>query len=970
MSSSHTFQLLRRVPISALQLEVEEYNHPATGARHLHLATKDNQNAFLVAFLTVPSDSTGVAHILEHTALCGSRRFPVRDPFFMMIRRSLNTFMNAFTASDWTAYPFASCNNKDYFNLLDVYLDAAFFPTLNELDFSQEGHRMEFSDPADPTSELLYKGVVFNEMKGAMSSPVSALWQHFSEHLYPTVTYHHNSGGDPRSIPALRWEELKAFHARHYHPSNALFMTYGDIAATTIQEKIERQVLADFTALPLDLAVPDEQRFSAPRTVKTTYALGREEPSSQKSHIVVGWLLGKNSDAHTVLESTLLSSALLDNSASPLRQALETTELGTAPSPLCGLEDSLHEMAFACGVEGSEPDRGAAVEQLILDTLERVAEEGIPREALESVLHQMERSSKEVGGDRLPYGLQLLLSALAPAIHGGDPIGPLDIDAELAQLHQSIADPNYIKQLIRTTLLDNPHRLRLVMRPDQSLAETLEAEERAELAAHLSTLDEQDKAALITHTKALAERQKQEDDPELLPKVELADVPNKLTISSGFEEPVGGMPTHWFEQPTNGLLYQQLVVEPPALNTSQLELLPLYAACLPEVGCGEHDYLAMQKRQAAVSGGIHASVQVRSHADDLSGTRTTLVLSGKALIREHGQFSELLHRIFTEARFDEQERIRELVAQIRGAVEMGITSNGHTLAMSAASAGLSAAAALDERWSGLQAVQRIKTLDSALDNPDALAKLCQDLAEIHTAMQSGARQFLVVSEAQYQDDIVMPLAQCWQGTPATEHHDRLLPPFSNYKATLAWQTSTQVSFCAKAYPAVPYTHPDAPVLAVLSGLLRNGFLHSAIREIGGAYGGGARYDSDAGAFCFYSYRDPRLSETLADFDRALAWLQSEEHPPRLVEEAILGVIGGIDRPSSPAGEAKQAYHQSLNGRTPKARRQFRAGVLKVTMPELLRVAATYLDPANASICVVSNQQQLDAAVPEFERQVV
>ena len=240
MSSNQAFSSftwVRSESIASLNIEIQEYRHNKTGAQHFHIAADDNNNVFLVALRTVPQDSTGVAHILEHTTLCGSERYPVRDPFFMMTRRSLNTFMNAFTSSDWTAYPFASQNSKDFGNLLQVYMDAVFFPTLDELDFAQEGHRVEFAEEGNPDSELVYKGVVYNEMKGAMSSPSRSLWQELTSQLFPSVTYHYNSGGEPENIPELSYEELKAFHHNHYHPSNAIFMTFGDIEAAEHQAR-------------------------------------------------------------------------------------------------------------------------------------------------------------------------------------------------------------------------------------------------------------------------------------------------------------------------------------------------------------------------------------------------------------------------------------------------------------------------------------------------------------------------------------------------------------------------------------------------------------------------------------------------------------------------------------------------------------------------------------------------------------
>ena len=335
--------------IETLNLTVEHYQHNVTGAAHYHLATDDPQNVFLVALRTVPMDSTGVAHILEHTTLCGSEKYPVRDPFFMMIRRSLNTFMNAFTSSDWTAYPFATENRKDFQNLLQVYMDAVFFPELNELDFSQEGHRFEFEEMTNPDSDLTYKGVVFNEMKGAMSSPVSTLWQTLTSELYPTNTYHYNSGGEPEDIPDLTYQQLLDFHKYHYHPSNAVFMTYGDISAFEHQTQFEELGLERFKGTVPQVHVDLEQRYTEPKVIEKSYALD-EDDTANKTHIVMAWLLGQNQDPLNVLRGHLLSAVLLDNSASPLRKALEDTKLATAPSPLLGFEESNKEMAFVLRV--------------------------------------------------------------------------------------------------------------------------------------------------------------------------------------------------------------------------------------------------------------------------------------------------------------------------------------------------------------------------------------------------------------------------------------------------------------------------------------------------------------------------------------------------------------------------------------------------------------------------------------------
>lgn len=947
------FEFLRAERIPSLNLELQEFRHKETGAVHLHLAAEDDQNTFLVAFRTVPQDSTGVAHILEHTSLCGSERYPVRDPFFMMTRRSLNTFMNAFTSADWTAYPFASRNRKDFNNLLDVYLDATFFPKLNEMDFLQEGHRVEFAEANNPDSELVYKGVVFNEMKGAMSSPVSALYQALSRELFPTITYHHNSGGDPEAIPDLSYEQLKAFHAKHYHPSNAVFMTFGDIPAAEHQAAFEEGALKQFRHLDVDISVPDEQRFSTPRQVEDRYALDGEEETEDKTHIVLGWLLGKSIDAEEVMRAHLLSGVLLDNGASPLRLALETTGLGSAPSPLCGLSDSSREMIFAAGLEGSNPEHAGAVEQLVLDVLKDVADNGVAKEMVEAVLHQYELSQREVSGDGFPYGLHLMVNALGTVLHGADALAALDIDPILAKLRQQIEDPEFIKGLARE-VLENPHRVRLVMTPDTTLSAERAAREAARLAAIKAGMDEAKRQQVIAQATALQQRQEQADDPEQLPKVGLEDIPAELAIATGQSSPIGAMPGSWYACGTNGIVYQQIVVDLPEMDDELAQLLPLFTDIITEVGSGGRDYLESQTIQSAVTGGIGASASLRGAVDDLQQCRGSFTLSGKALVRNQGALADLMQETFESARFDELPRIRELVAQERMYREQRVTSAGHSLAMTAASAGLSPSAAQQHNWNGLSGIKQLKALDDSLDDAAALQAFAAKLERLRDALLQAPRQMLMIGEAEQRDAITRHLQQRWQGHTADATSGLYLPAAASGQLQQGWATSTQVNFCAKAYPGVCIEHSDAPALMVLGGFLRNNYLHRTIREQGGAYGGGASYDTDSGAFRFYSYRDPRLEETLADFDNSVTWLLENNHEWRLVEEAILGVISSIDKPGSPAGEAKKSFYASLHGRTPEQRRRFRARILEVTESDLKRVAETYLKPELASTAVISD----------------
>ncbi|MBZ2167621.1 insulinase family protein [Marinobacter sp. F4216] len=945
------FEKLRSHRIDTLNLDVEEYRHKKTGARHLHLAADNDENVFFVALRTFPMDSTGVAHILEHTALCGSERFPVRDPFFMMIRRSLNTFMNAFTSSDWTAYPFASMNRKDFDNLLSVYLDSVFFSKLDPLDFAQEGHRLEFETPDKPESDLVYRGVVYNEMKGAMSSPTSQLWQRLSSHLFQTTTYHYNSGGEPDHIVDLSYDELMAFYRRHYHPSNAIFATYGNIPAHEHHERFEELALKRFDHLDIDLPVHDEKRIFSPVRVEEAYAVNEGEGSERKTHIVMGWLLGHSFDLQENLEAQLLSAILLENSASPLMHALETTDLGHAPSPMCGLEDSNREMTFVCGIEGSEPEKQRELEALIETTLRKVAEEGVSEERLEAILHQLELHQREIAGDHFPYGLQLIMSAISPMVHGGDPVELLDLEPVLATLREKIRDPNFVPDLIRRNLLDNPHRVTLTLRPDEHLETRRQEAIREALAKQKASLTDEEVQLIVERAAALEERQMRKDDDSILPKVDLSDVPLQMPEPECRFD--GDLSASIYARGTNGLIYEQIVVPVPELTEEELLLLPYYTALISEVGCGDLDYLQMQDRISAESGGIGASFSVKGRIDDVQDVSGYIVFNGKALARNRSALTRLLSDVFNGARFDEQERIREIIAQIRARREQAVTGSGHALAMGAASQGMSVGGWLSFRLGGLAGIRGTKELDSSLKAPEALTALCEKLAGLHGKIRAQARQFLVIGEDEQLPAMVDDLKSCWKDAESGASSNWTMEPV-DYKAREAWLTSTQVNFCAKAYKTVPVDHPDAAALTVLGGFLRNGYLHRVIREKGGAYGGGAGQDSVNGSFRFFSYRDPRLAETLDDFDKALEWLHTEEHGHQELEESILGVIGQLDKPRSPAGAARHAFHNKLFGRSPEQRARFRERVLATTLEDLKRVASTWLVPEKASIAVVTS----------------
>lgn len=952
------FQLLRQHHVEALDIHVSEYKHKVTGAVHYHLATNHDENVFLVAFRTQPMDSKGTAHILEHTVLCGSEKFPVRDPFFLMIRRSLNTFMNAFTAADWTAYPFATQNKKDFQNLLSVYLDAAFAANLNPLDFAQEGIRIELEN-----DQAVYKGVVFNEMKGAMSSPTDQLYHQLAYHLFPETTYHYNSGGDPKEIPDLSYEQLVEFYKTHYHPSNAVFMTFGNQNAYDLQEQFETLALHKFSKGTTLYSTP-EKRLTAPIEVTESYAVDSEDLKDKTFH-VMSWLLPETSDIKLRLGMRLVEGILLENSASPLRHYLETCGYAQSTGPLMGVDDSNFEMTFYCGVQGSNAEYAENFKNGVLNILQDVASKPVDTDLVDAILHQIELHQREINGDGTPYGLSLILNGLGSAIHHNDPIHVWDVDSAIEQVKEELKDPMWLSKLIQTHLLDNPHRVQMTLVPDATKSVKEQQAEQARLAEITANLTEDQKIEIQEKTEALKKRQDTPDDLELLPKVGLEDVPADLHIVQGQLREIicNGLdtPLNLYHAGTNGIYYQQVLIQIPD-EIVQSPYFNLLSILMGEVGAGEYDYLELQQLQTAVSGGLGMGASLRSKVDNKDRISAWLTLTTKSLTQKLDAI-QLLKLAFEQLRFDEKDRIIELLQQRKTRWQSRLSGSGHSYAMQAASRQMSALARRDYHNTGLGALNWLSDLVTKIDqDEDAYHALIAELQAIHRKLLQAPKQFLLVCEEHHSDRLVEEVQNVWDKLQVNKAPVTLTQVEQvNTANDEAWLIQTNVQFCASAYQAVDVAHADAAPLMVLAAYLRNGFLHSAIREKGGAYGGGASYDGNACSFRFYSYRDPRLAETFNDFEASVQWLLNTEQQPHQLEEAILGLVASMDKPGSPAGEAITACYALLHARTPKFRKMLRERLLNVTLDDLNRVAKQYLlqqKPVKAVVAPFAKREEL------------
>jgi Zn-dependent M16 (insulinase) family peptidase len=832
---------------------------------------------------------------------------------------------------------------------------------LTERDFHQEGHRLEFAEMDNPQSPLEYKGVVYNEMKGAMSDPSSLLSRRLGRHLYPTTTYRHNSGGEPADIPALSWQQLRDFHARYYHPSNAWFFSSGNLDLPEVLAVVEDRVLKQFARLELDSEVPVEQQLAAPKQVAERYPLDAGEPLVKRSLVQMAWLAGDINDSFERLAMSLLSTLLLGNPAAPLYRALLDSKLGANLAPGVGYHDDNRSTYFAAGLQGTDPEQCAAIETLILETLERVAIEGFSRERIEGAIHRLEFSNREVTGDSYPYSLLLLMRLFGPWIHGGDPLAALNFDENLQRLRQELDAGPFFEKLIRARLLDNPHRVTLLLQPDTAMGPQQEQKIRAELDKIQQQLSAAERQQLVDQAVELKNAQEETEDLSCLPTLELSDILPQERPVAVKQKKLRGVKTFWFAQPTNGIGVVTLNFGLAGLRDEQLAYLPIFSSLLTQVGAGGRSYLQLAEKMEALTGGISARTALLDDPHKLDDFTASFELKGKALLRNSEALFGLLRDFLLSPDFSDLQRIHTVLNQLKVSLENSIPQSGHTYAARTAAACLSSAARRREQWSGLAQVALIRQL--AEKTPAQLQETADRLQQIAKQLFSRTQlQAAVTLEAQNFAAFRKPLAALIATLPEKPLAGAAsAQPFTPKPKRQGWVWSIPVNYVTRVFRAVQYSHPDSAPLAVLAKLLRAEFLHREIREKGGAYGGLAGYSPEAGLFSLLSYRDPHILRTLEVYQQAIDWAVAGDFPAESVKEAILAIFSDLDKPLSPAGMGAQEFANLRQGLTLAMRNRMRQQLLRVDAKALQRVAKKYLQQADSAIAVLAGEAALQQA---------
>jgi Zn-dependent M16 (insulinase) family peptidase len=940
----HGFTVTKIEPIPELQCVLMEFTHDATGATVMHLASEDAENVFCLSFQTLPYNSNGVAHILEHTVLCGSKKYPVRDPFFLMTRRSLNTFMNAFTGADFTCYPAASQVSKDFYNLLEVYLDAVFHPNLNELSFLQEGHRLEFTVPEDPTTPLEYKGIVFNEMKGALSSSTARLAEVFNAAMFPDIPYGYNSGGDPKVIPSLTYQELKDFHRKYYHPSHCIFFFYGNIPIEKHLDFLNEHALKGVERAPPLPHIPVQPRFKEPVRTEAFYPISPDEDLKDKVIIAMGWLTCHILQQHDLLALDVIETILMDTDASPLKMVLLRSGLCTQVGSYIDVDMS--ELPLTIVLKGCEASSATTLENLVKKTLQDIVINGIPLQLIESAIHQLEFDRMEITGDHAPFGLSLFFRSALLKQHGGSPENALMIHSLFDDLRKRIIEiPRYLENVIQKYLIDNPHFVLLTMKPDPTLSQKELEDEKAQLERMKQEFSEATKKTIMNKAKELTlfqEKQEEEDD-NILPCVTLDDVSKTVKELSLEREVIGNLEIFHHACFTNDIVYADLVFPLPHIAEEELSMVRLFSLLITQMACADRDYKENLEYIQSHTGGIGAQIILSLHVNDSDQMSPAFILKGKALHRKDKYLFTLLKDFAETSHFTDIPRLKEVLFKHYTAMQSSLNQNAMRYATNLAASGLNVASKIANHWYGLDYYWKIKEIKENFDERvEDLVKELEALKE-RLLCNQGAHLVLSCDKVLYDDlkghqfygltTIKSMPYEPWKG-------DYPLQPVEDQARVI----TSPIAFITKVLNTIPFVHPDCAALHVAAGLFDNITLHTRIREQGGAYGGGSTCNGLASHFYFYSYRDPHIVSSLNAFEEAVANVLSGGFDETDLEEAKFEILQGLDAPIAPGSRADVAYHRYREGKTLQVRQAFRTRLLELNSKDVIAAVERHILP--------------------------
>lgn len=966
------FQILREEELPEQRGVGVLLEHASSGARVFSMAAADAENMFAVGFPTPPEDDSGLPHILEHSVLAGSRKFPLKDPFMELTKMSMATFLNAMTYSDRTIYPVASNVEKDFFNLSDVYFDAVFHPLLTRYTFMQEGHRLAFSTPGDSASDLIVKGIVFNEMKGAYANPASRSWELGSRGLFPDTPYGKDSGGDPERIPDLTWENLTAYHRRYYHPSNAYIFFYGNIG---LEKKLEflAERLAGYDRISPPKGIARQSRWIEPRSIVAGYPIGPEDSLDEKAFHSVDWIVGDATDIEDSLALEILSQLLLGNEAAPLLKAIIDSKLGHDLS-YSGYSGGSLEGTFRVSLMGSEPHRGGAFLDLVLTTLDRISSEPMNEDRVDAAFQQLTYQTREI---EKSYPLHLMDRVYPQWVHHSDPFPALHAGEYLNRLKaRYLADKNLFRAMIRERLLSNSHRIATSLVPNRELQRQKDDEFATRMTRRKSAMSPEMLEEVLLHEKELARIHATPDSPDtiaLLPCLAVSEIPKRpLELPVDLELIAGGSEILRARLFSNEVSYLTIGFDLDDLPDHLYGLLPLYSQCVQKMGAGTEDFQRIAERVSAHTGGVEMWSHLGFHQVRSEESVRRARFSMKFLTGQEKEALSVFRAILFEMNPWDKERLRDVATQSYAAMRENVIDNALAFASRHADRHYGVDARLRYLKEGLPQFRFLEKLSREFDSRwEAVASGVDEIREYLMARRRLSASITAPDESygRIRGALIEWCEAMSQSRPP--QYGKAIVGGAAGEAGLASRSGLaapiEISFCVRSFPITFSDAASLASVAVGSRLLSVDYMVDRIRIKGGAYGAACGYNELEHTYKMHSYRDPWVRRTLDVFSEMEEYVRNASWSQTQIDHAILGTAKSAARPIRPHEATGLALKRRYFGESENLRAERHEAILGTRAKDVKKVMTLMLEEIreSAQTCVVTSRDRLEAANAEM-----
>ena len=881
--------------------------HKKTGARIMLIENDDENKVFNIAFRTPPKNSTGVAHILEHSVLCGSKEFPLKDPFVELVKGSLNTFLNAMTYPDKTCYPVASCNDQDFQNLMHVYLDAVFYPNIYQKEeiFRQEGWSYQLEKPEGP---LKYNGVVYNEMKGAFSSPDEVLEREIMNSLFPDTPYGCESGGDPDHIPELSYEEFLEFHKTYYHPSNSYIYLYGNMDMAEKLEFLDEHYLSAFEKLEIDSSIPMQPAFEKRRDLTMEYPISESENSEGNSYLAYSTVVGEAADTLTAVAFEVLDYALLSAPGAPLKQAL--LDAGIGMDVYGSYDDGIRQPYFDVIAKGTDPDKKDRFLEIIQSTLSDIVKNGVNKKTLQAGINYMEFRYREADFSSWPKGLMYGLDIFGSWLYSDEKAFSHVQILPVFEKLKSLLNQGYFEELIQKYLLDNPHGSVITLVPSKGLAARREQALAEKLQKQLEDMTKEERNGLVEKTKSLVAYQESEEEPgseKCIPMLKREDIKKEAAGFTNQELDVDGSLFLYHEVPTNGIAYLDLMFDLKKLSPEKVPYVGLLKSILGYVDTEHYSYGELSDEINAQTGGIASGIEVFDRVDSIDEYKAAFSITGKAMYSNIDVLFRMIREILNTSKLSDTKRLYEIIARVKSRAQANLVSAGHCTAVLRGASYSSPMAVFQDAMSGVAYYQFIENLEKEFDSRKE--ELVDTLRELMAEILRP--EYLCVSYTGERESLneVMDQVKALKMTLHTEPVKTSSEPMHCVKKNEGFTTSGQVQYVARTGNFRKKGYEYTGVLDILKVALSYDYLWMNLRVKGGAYGCMSGFKRSGESY-FVSYRDPHLKRTLEIYEGIPEYVRTFQADEREMTKYIIGTISGKDIPRTPKMQgsiSKTAY---------------------------------------------------------------